>query len=106
MDFCHCKGDWDGPIGAISVKSANNNVLQVATCLHPKETADAYTYLMSNALKNPEMAAFLNKPTTTIITDKHKGSESAVPRVLQLAEHLKCAEHILKNAGITGPSDC
>jgi len=103
MDFCHMKGEWNGTIGAISVKTANNNVVQLATCIAPKENAEAYEYLISNALKNAQVAAFLNKDTTTIITDKHKGSESAVPRMLHRAEHLRCGEHMLKNAGPVGP---
>eukprot|EP00903_Cladosiphon_okamuranus_P006044 g5961.t1 len=103
IDFCHCKGDWNGTIGAITVKSSNNNVIPVATCMYPEESADAYEYLINNACKNPEMAAFLNKPTTTIMTDKHKGSESIVPRVLHLSEHLRCGEHMLRNAGTVEP---
>lgn len=103
MDFCHCKGDWNGTIGAISVKSSNNNVIQLATCISPKETAAAYEYLIDQACKNKEVKAFLDKPTTSIITDKHKGSESAVPRLLSQSEHLRCGEHMLKNAGPVGP---
>lgn len=69
MDFCHCKGDWNGTIGAISVKSSNNNVIQLATGIAPKETAAAYEYLIDLACKNEEVEAFLNKPTTSIITE-------------------------------------
>eukprot|EP00903_Cladosiphon_okamuranus_P012232 g11472.t1 len=102
MDVCHCMGEWNGMIGAISVKSSNN-VIQQATCIAPKETADAYEHLIDFACKNEEVGAFLNKPTTTIITDKHKGSESAVPTCLSESEHLRCGEHMLGNAGPTGP---
>eukprot|EP00752_Nemacystus_decipiens_P006488 g5841.t1 len=89
------QGEWNGTIGAISVKSSNNNAIHLATCIAPKETADAYEYLIGHACMNPEVVAFLNKPTTSIITDKHKGSESAVRRRLHLPEHLRCGEHML-----------
>lgn len=103
MDFCHMKGEWNGVIGAICVKSSNNNIVQLATCIAPKENAAAYEYLIDNACRNDEVAAFLNKPTTSIISDKHKGSESAVPSRLDQSEHLRCVEHMLKNGGTVGP---
>lgn len=102
MDFAHCKGDWNGTIGAISTKSSNN-IVHLATCIVAKETGAAYRYLIDNALKNPAVEAFLNKRSTTIITDKHKGSESAVPDRLDQAEYLRCGEHMLKNCGAVGP---
>lgn len=103
MDFAHLKGDWNGTIGTISMKSSNNQIIHVATCIIAKETADAYRYLISNAMKNPRMAHFLNKATTTIITDKHKGSDVAIPELLPLADNLRCVEHMLKNNGAVGP---
>lgn len=103
MDFAHMKGEWNGTIGTISTKSSNNNVVHLATCIVPKENADAYRYLVTNALKNLNVAGFLNNPTTTIITDKHKGSDSALPDILERAELLRCAEHMLKNNGAVGP---
>ncbi|CAB1107604.1 unnamed protein product [Ectocarpus sp. CCAP 1310/34] len=103
MDFCHMTGEWNGVIGAICVKSSNNNIVQLATCIAPKENAAAYEYLIDNACRNDEVATFLNKPTTSIISDKHKGSESAVPCRLDQSEHLRCVEHMLKNAGTVGP---
>lgn len=103
MDFAHCKGDFNGVIGTISTKNSNNNIVHLATCIIAKETANAYQYLIRNALKNPRVASFLNKRTTTIITDKHRGSDSAVPATLPHAEHLRCAEHMLKNNGTVRP---
>lgn len=103
MDFAHMKGEWNGTIGTISTKSSDNTIVQLATCLVPKETGDAYRYLINNALKNPRVAAFLNKTSTTIITDKHRGSDSALPDTLDQAEHLRCGEHMLKNHGTVGP---
>lgn len=106
MDFAHMKGDWNGTIGTISTKNSNNNVVHLATCIVAKETGDGYRYLIGNALKNPTVAAFLNKPSTTIITDKHKGSDSAIPEMLGASEHLRCGEHFLKNHGTVGPVRC
>lgn len=103
MDFAHLKGDFNGTMGTISTKNSNNNVIHLATCLVAKETGDAYRYLINNALRNPAACAFLNKPTTTIFTDKHRGSDSAIPDTLGEAEHLRCGEHMLKNNGTVGP---
>ena len=103
MDFVHLKGDFNGTMGTISTKSANNNVVHLATCLVAKETGDAYRYMINHAVKHPEVRRFLNKPTTTIFTDKHKGSDSANHDTLGQAEHLRCAEHMLKNHGAVGP---
>lgn len=103
MDFAHMKGEWNGTIGAMTTKSSDNTIVHLATCIVAKENGNAYRYLIDNALKNPTVAAFLKKPSTTIITDKHKGSESAVPDRLDEAEYLTCAEHMLKNCGAVGP---
>lgn len=103
MDFAHLKGDFNGTMGTISTKSANNNVVHLATCIVAKETGDAYRYMINNAKKNPAVAAFLDKPSTTVITDKHKGSDSAIPDTLPQTEHLSCVEHLLKSHGTVGP---
>lgn len=100
MDFAHLKGNFNGTMGTISTKSANNNVVHLATCLVAKETGDAYRYMINHAVKHPEVRRFLNKPTTTIFTDKHKGSDYAIPDTLGEAEQ---AEHMLKNHGAVGP---
>ncbi|CAN0437583.1 unnamed protein product, partial [Hapterophycus canaliculatus] len=103
MDFAHLKGDFNGTMGTISTKSANNNVVHLATCLVAQETGDAYRYMINHALKHPEIRRFLNKPTTTIFTDKRKGSDSAIPDTLGQAEHPRCAELMLNNHGAVGP---
>ena len=103
MDFAHFKGEWNGTIGAITTKNANNNIVQLATCVAPKENAAAYEYLVTNACKNLKVKAFLDKATTSIITDKHKGSDSALPKGLPNAEQLRCGEHMAKNFGTIGP---
>ena len=103
MDFDHLKGDFNGTMGTICTKSANNNVVHLATCLVAKETGDTYRYMINHAVRHPEVRPFLKKPTTTIFTDKHKGSDSAIPETLGQAEHLRCAEHMLKNHGAVGP---
>lgn len=103
MDFAHLKGDWNGTMGTISRMDANNEIVHVATSITDKETADAYRYLNGNAMKFQPLARILNSHTTTIITDKHKGSDAAIPDLIPLSEHLRCAEHLLKNKGAVGP---
>ena len=49
MDFVHLKGDFNGTMGTISTKSANNNVVHLATCLVAKETGDAYRYMTNRS---------------------------------------------------------
>lgn len=103
MDFAHLKGDYNGTVGTISKKTSNNNIIHLETCIVAKETGDTYRYLISHALKLPALATFFNKATTTIITDKHRGSDSALPDALSRAEHLRCVEHLSKNHGSIGP---
>ena len=103
MDFAHLKGDWNGTMGTLSLKDSNNKVVHVATSIAAKETGDAYRYLITNALKFPLLATTLKKSTTTIFTDKHKGSDAAIPELLREAEHLRCGEYLLKNLGSVGP---
>lgn len=93
----------NGTIGTFSTKSLNNTIVQLATCLVAKETGDAYRYLINNAIENPQVAAFLNKTSTTIVTDKHAGSDSALLDTLGQSEHLRCGKHMLKNHGAVGP---
>ena len=51
IDVAHLKGSWNGVILALSFKNSNNNVVHVAPAVCPKENADAYTYLLRNAMK-------------------------------------------------------
>ena len=50
LDAAHLKD-----ILALSFKNSNNNVVHVASAIFPKENADAYTYLPTNAMKFESM---------------------------------------------------
>ena len=60
LDAAHLKGSWNGVILALSFKNSNNNVVHVASAVCPKENADAYTYLLGNAMKFEPMKEVLN----------------------------------------------
>ena len=51
IDTAHLKCLWNGVILALSFKNSNNNVIHVASAVCPMENADAYTYLLRNAMK-------------------------------------------------------
>eukprot|EP00904_Undaria_pinnatifida_P008857 jgi/Undpi1/5100/HiC_scaffold_19.g08452.m1 len=83
-------------------QDANNNLIHVATVAQAKEDASLYMNLLTKAMKFPELRNILNNPKTTCFTDKHKGSDSAVPRVCPLTEDRRCVEHLIKNTGVIG----
>ena len=84
------------------VQGRNNNLIHVATVAQAKEDASLYMNLLTKAMKFPELRNILNNPKTACFTDKHKGSDSAVPRVCPLTEDRRCVEHLIKNTGVIG----
>ena len=61
------------------------------------ENADAYTYLLMNAMKFDPMKDVLNSASYTCFSDGHKGSVSALPELCPLTEGRRCLQHVLKN---------
>ena len=102
MDAAAFKDVWNGQYGTLSFKDANNHLIHVATVVQAKEDAAMYTNLLANTMKFPHLRDFLNNPKTTCFTDKHKGSDSAVPKICPLTEDRRCVEHLIKNAGTIG----
>ena len=97
IDAAHLKGSWNGVILVLSFKNSNNNVVHVASAVCPKENADAYTYLLGNAMKFEPMKEVLNNASYTCFCDGHKGSASALPALCPLTEGRRCLQHMLKN---------
>ena len=97
IDAAHLKGSWNGVILVLSFKNSNNNVIHVASAVCAKENADAYTYLLRNAMKFEPMKEVLNKPSYTCFSDGHKGSASALPALCPLTEGRRCLQNVLKN---------
>ena len=64
---------------ALSFENSNNYVVHVASAVCPKENADAYTYLLRNAIKFEPMKEALNNASYTCFSDGHEGSGSALP---------------------------
>lgn len=103
MDAASFKEKWNGVFATISFKDANNKLVHVATVVTAKEDAACYTYLLAKAMECPMLRDVLNNPNTTCFTDKHKGSDAAVPKICPLTEDRRCVEHLLKLLGVVGP---
>lgn len=96
MDSAHFKETWNGQFGTLSFKDADNKIILVAVRVQAKENGEMYKKLLEKAMEAPALSKILNNEKTTCFTDKHKGSESAVPKVCPLTEHRRCVEHLLK----------
>lgn len=81
----------------LTCKDSDNKLVHVATAVTAKEDAASYRFLLSEAMKNPEMAAFMNNPATTFYSDDHKGSPAALKTEVPLAQHRSCVKHIINN---------
>ena len=57
----------------MSTKDSDNKLVMAAFAVVDVENAAGYAYLFREAKKNPDMAAFLNSPDTTIYADGHLG---------------------------------
>lgn len=102
MDGAHLKGVWNGVMITLSFKDANNKIVHVATAITAKEDKESYMYLLTNAMKLEPLRQVLNNASYTCFTDKHKGSDSAVPALCPLTEDRRCLHHILKNIPAVG----
>lgn len=96
MDSAHLKETWNGQFGTLSFKDANNKIILVAVRVQGKENGEMYKKLLEKAMEAPALREILNNNKTTCFTDKHKGSDSAVPQKCPLTEHRRCVEHLLK----------
>ncbi|CAM9306653.1 unnamed protein product [Ectocarpus sp. 4 AP-2014] len=102
MDAAAFKDVWNGQFGTLSFKDPNNKIVHVATMIQAKKNADMYINLLAKAMEFPELRNVLNNPNTTCFTDKHKGSDAAVPKVCPLTEDRQCVEHLIKLVGAIG----
>lgn len=102
MDCAVFKGEWEGQFGTLSFKDANNHIVHVATRVQAKENATMYVGLLTKTMEHPGLRDLLNSPNMTCFTDKHKGSDSAVPKICPLTEDRRCVEHLIKNMGAIG----
>lgn len=96
------KGDWNGQILVLTGKDADNKIVLVSLVICDVENADNYMYLLTKSKENPEFAAFLDNPATTVYTDGHKSFPPALEHCAPLAQHRLCLKHLLKNAGDIG----
>lgn len=96
MDSAHLKETWNGQFGTLSFKDANNKIILVAVRVQGKENGEMYKKLLEKAMEAPALREILNNNKTTCFTDKHKGSDSAVPQMCPDTEHRRCVEHVLK----------
>lgn len=97
MDAEHLKGDYGGIVLTMAAKDSENKLFVVALAVVPEENAEGYAYLFREAKKNPEMAAFLDNPTTTIFADGHRGSPAAMRVELPHAQFRTCTRHLIRN---------
>ena len=81
----------------LNVKDSNNKIVIVAFAIAHVENADTYKYMFSNVKKNEEMAAWINKETTTYFVDGHKGSAAGIPVEVPEAEGRRCLRHLVSH---------
>ncbi|CAN0350255.1 unnamed protein product [Pylaiella littoralis] len=97
VDAGFLKGEYEGQIIVLSTKDSDNRLVMAAFAIADKENADNYAYLFREAKKNPEMAAFLNSPDTTIYADGHLGTPVAKARELPQSQFRNCVKHLIGN---------
>jgi len=96
MDAAAFKEVWNGQYGTLTFKDANNRLIHVATVVCGKENKDMYVKLLTKAMEFLPLAAILNNEKTTCFTDKHKGSDAALPQLCPDTEDRRCLEHLIR----------
>ena len=79
----------------MSTKDSDNKLVMAAFAVVDVENAAGYAYLFREAKRNPDMAAFLNSPDTTIYADGHLGTPAAKVKELPLSQFRNCVKHLI-----------
>ena len=79
----------------MSTKDSDNKLLMAAFAVDDVENAAGYAYLFREVKKNPDMAAFLNSPDTTIYAESHLGTPAAKAKELPLSQFRNCVKHLI-----------
>ena len=89
------EGDYEGQIIVMSTKDSDNKLVMAAFAVVDVENAAGYAYLFREAKTNPDMAAFLNSPDTTIYADGHLRTPAAKEKELPLWQLGNCVKHLI-----------
>lgn len=95
VDAGFLKGEYEGQIYVMSTKDGDNKLVMTAFAVGDVENAAGYAYLFREAKKNPDMAAFLNSPDTTIYADGFKGTPVAKAQEIPLSQFRNCVKHLI-----------
>ena len=79
----------------MSTKDSDNKLVMAAFAVVDVENAAGYAYLFREAKTNPDMAAFLNSPDTTIYADGHLRTPAAKEKELPLWQLGNCVKHLI-----------
>ena len=79
----------------MSTKDSDNKLVMADFAVVDVENVAGYAYLFREARKNPDMAAFLNSPDTTIYADGHLGTLAAKAKELPLSHFRNCVKHLI-----------
>lgn len=111
----HLEGYWDGVLLCVmlTVKDAEDKTVIVAFAVGPVENADdVYRYMFSNVKRNKDMAAWIDKETTTCyFKDGLEDSAAAVSGIIAAevprAEPRRCLRDLIsRNAPKIGKVLC
>ena len=79
----------------MSTKDSDNKLVMAAFAVVDVENAAGYAYLFREAKKNPDRAAFLNSPDTTIYSDCHLETPAGKAKEVTLSQLRNCVKHLI-----------